>query len=161
MGNYKAKLLRRRAAYVETEPKDDYSVIPSHSLRLYFRARAGMYGLTQCSYRQLKIELSPYSYANFLRHTPRKFSVLITEDSAVPLGELFRDIRRRKSVKLNVFSVPFGGRMKIKVRHVEESHSPRVCTEELTVAAHAFVLSGKPLRKEWLQNGIVIPMARL
>ena len=161
MGNYKAKLARRRAAYVEKEPQDDYSVIPSHYLRLYFRARAGMYDLTQGSYRQLKIEISSYLYANLLRHNTRTFSIPITEASAVPLGELFRDIRRQQKVTLNVFCVPFGGRMRIRLHHAEETHSPQVCTEELTVVAHAFILSGRPLRKEWLQSGIVIPMARL
>lgn len=161
MSKYSDKIQRRRTANAPIEPQDDYSIIQSYALRQYFRARAGMYGLTQGSYRQLKVELSSFLYGALLRGGFKKFTVPITSITAVSLGEMFRDRRARKSINMSVFSVPFGGRMRIKVLRVEECHSIAVAIPELTIIASAYVKTGRPLRKDWLAGGTVAQMARI
>ena len=144
----------------EAEPVDEFSVLPSHALRLYFRARAGLYGLTAQTYRALKIETSAFVYGRLLRGAAMVISVPISDLSAVCLGELYRDLRARRSLNVSVFNVPFGGRMHVKVFRAEESHSPGAA-EELSLHAWAFAADGRPLRRDWLRSGVVVQMARL
>ena len=120
-----------------------------------------MYGLTQKTYRQLKVELSAFLYGELLRGGWKKFTIPIQSDTAVPLGELFRDMKACKRIFMRVFSVPFGGRMRIKVCFATEAHSPAVALPELGIIATADARSGRPLRKGWLMSGTIARMARI
>ena len=161
MSRYKEKLRRRReCAQAAKEPADEYSVIPDYAVRVYFRARAGLYGMTTKAYRSLKIEVSPLVYKTLARGKATKIRVPITAASAVCLGELYRDLRKG-SANVSVFSVPFGGRMHAKALSAEETHSPRVLSPELTMRCFGFAADGRPLRKEWLLTGSVVQMAAL
>lgn len=155
MSRYSQKRLRRIAPDT-AEPQDAYSAIPDPALRLYFRARAGLYGMTGRSYRSLKIELPPSAFCRLANGGAIRFSLPITDGTAVCLGELFRDRRKGLRVNLGVFSVPFGGRMRVKVMSCAESHSCAVGQERIWLFAWGFAADGRPLRRDWLASGLVV-----
>ena len=133
------------------EPLDAYTAIPEPALREYFRARAGLYGMTTQSYRGLRIEVSSFIYKMLVRGKRKKIRLSIDMMSARMLGELWRD--RKKPPCVSVFNEDFGGRMRVRVADTIECHSMLKPQQELTLLCYAFVKSGRPLRKEWISKG--------
>ena len=133
------------------EPLDAYTAIPEPALREYFRARAGLYGMTTQSYRGLRIEVSSYIYKMLTRGKLMKIRLGIDIVSARMLGELWRD--REKHPYVSVYNVDFGGRMRVRVADATESHSIMNPRQEVTLVCYAFVESGRPLHKEWISAG--------
>ena len=155
---YKQKVAaRRRVPVLPKEPQDDYSVIPSIAVRKYFRAKAGMYGMTTRSYRAMRVEVSPYIFKRLLHGAWMKVRIVLSPQTAEALGELARDVLRLgRHPNINVYNVSFGGRMHVKVMDTIETHSPSASTPELTLVVFGFAASSRALRMEWTREGLSV-----
>lgn len=157
MSRYSEKLERRRQeAERPTEPVDAYSAIPDASLRRYFRARAGMYGMTRMLHRSLKIEVGKENFGKMLCRRGVEVKLEITSENAEALGELFRE-QRRESQRVDVWSQAYGGRMKAVVCGLTEETLP-------TPAAQLPVLAvslrpkpqDRPVTRTWRREGTFV-----
>lgn len=158
MSKYAEKRKMRRIAdrnLAASEPEDEFSVIPDRSLRKYFRARAGRIDTSGRSYRRLKVELSPKLF-NVLHNRPSaSFSLAITDQTAVALGELYRDVKRG-NVNLHVFSEAFGGRMCVRIVTIEEPHFLDTGAPSVFIRCWGFRSQARTLSAAWLKSGSVI-----
>lgn len=153
MSKYADKIKKRRKSLAAPqEPIDDYSCIPDYASRLYFRAKAGLYGMTSRTYDTIQIEVSPYIFKRMLNSLPTKLLIPITAISAEACGELARDVGLGKQCRFWIYSIPFGGRMKLQVLKTAETHSPQVVRSGLTISVYGFPKTSKPLRKRWLKK---------
>jgi hypothetical protein len=151
MSKYSEKVSRRRLALQqpqECEPEDVYSILPDPAVRKYFRAKAGMYGMTTRPYASVKIEIPPRLFSRLESGLSAMFALDITADTAQALGELVRDIGRRRSITVCVYSVPFGARRRVRIDKIKELHSARAIPR-VALRAWAFANAARPLRRNW------------
>ena len=155
MSKYSEKVARRRVASVPPpEPKDEYSIIPDYHLRQYMRARAGMYGMTTRSYRNLKLGVSSYIIKRILSNKPVRLKLPLTRETSVVAGEIMCDITKGSRIKLNIFAIDFGVIIRVPILSLKDvamlSDSP--------VLAISLKTLGKtyPLKRVWLKHGIII-----
>ncbi|MGN0876445.1 MAG: hypothetical protein ACI4TC_04160 [Kiritimatiellia bacterium] len=152
MSKYADKVSRRRMAALaalETEPEDVYSILPDPAVRKYFRAKAGMYGMTTKPYASVKIEIPPHLFARLESGRSAMFTVDITADTAQALGEMIRDIGRRRSMPVCVFSIPFGARRRVCIDRVKELHADRQSIPKVAFCAYPYKNAARPLRRSW------------
>ena len=157
MSRYSEKVSRRRqAAQPPTEPTDAYSAIPDASLRRYFRARAGMYGMTTMLHRSIKIEVGKANFLKMLAWRGVEVKLEITSESAEALGELFREQRREKQ-RVNVWSRAYGGRMRAVVHRLREETLPTP-----TASLPVLILrlrpkpQDRPVTRAWRRAGLFV-----
>ena len=156
MSKYSEKVKRRKEdVHITDEPEDDYSVIPSASVRRYFRAKAALYGMTEKTYTALKVEVDSLVYKKLLKGRTAKLRIKITDDTAIALGEMWRD-GQKTGINFWVYSTPYGGRMKVKAVRMVETHSMQVVIPELSIRIWGFNKTLKPLMKDWLSEGTVV-----
>ena len=153
MSKYADKIKKRRKSLAAPqEPNDDYSCIPDYAVRLYFRAKSGMYGMTKNTYNKFQIAVSPYVFKRLLKSQMTKLLIPINTISAVACGELAREFCKGKRCRFWIYSIPYGGRMMIQVHSIEETHSPRVAQPGLCISGFGFPKTSKPLRMQWLSS---------
>lgn len=157
MSRYSEKVARRRqAAQPPAEPTDAYSVIPDASLRRYFRARAGMYGMTQMLHRSIKVEVGKENYLTMLARRGVEVKLEITNESAEALGELFREQRKEKQ-RVDVWSQAYGGRMKAVVHRLREETLPTPAAPLPVLAAWLLPKpQDRPVTRAWRRTGLFV-----
>lgn len=155
MSKYSEKVARRRVASVPPpEPKDEYSIIPDYHSRQYMRARAGMYGMTARSYRDLKLGVSSFIIKRMLSRQPVRLKLPVTGETAVIAGEIMRDITKGIQIKLNIFAVDFGVIIRVPVLDLKDVSM----LSDSSALAISLKTLGKtyPLKRVWLKHGIII-----
>lgn len=155
MSKYSDKLKRMNrdaCASAPQEPVDAYSIIPDFASRVFFRAKAAMYGMTTRKYNQMDFELSPYLFKRLLKGYPIKFLVPLGTTTAEACGELVRDIGKGMTCRLWTYSVPIGGRLKVVVFSAQESHVAKAGGDGLWLHVCGNVQHSKPLTKNWLKR---------
>ena len=155
MSKYSDKVGRRKEARLvpAQEPEDVYSILPDYSARVFFRAKAGLYGMVRRTYSQMRLEVSPYLFKRLLNKMSAIFVIPLSVLSAEPCGELSRDFNKGKRCGFWVYSMPYGGRMKVFVLKVEETHSPQQMQVGLRVGVRGQAKHSRALLKSWLLKG--------
>lgn len=157
MSKYSEKVARRKTlAYVEREPEDCFSVFPDAAVRAYFRARAGMYGMTTESYRTFKMEIPPESFSRLENLGTSDFVVSINLLTARMLGELCRTMSKKGNAAITVFSIPFGARRRVRIYKVEELHHDIGLPPTIRLWVSGYKNAARPLRRDWGRGKISV-----
>lgn len=163
MSKYSEKKERKLAEKIalareQTEPEDEFSMIPDKMIRHYMRARAGMYGIVNKKYRLAKFKVEPFLYKRILNFQPSKIIVPVVVDNAEILGELVRDKLRGESMIVELFCEEFGGKIRVSLLSIDECSSVAISLPCVTLHVtrkqrHLY----RPIhKKRYYRSGIII-----
>lgn len=155
MSKYSEKRDRRILANAPPpEPTDAFSIIPDASLRRYFRARAGLYGMTQMLHRQLKIDVGKDAFVKMQNGRQRMIHIVVTSQNAEALGELARELCKERQ-RVDVWSSDCGGRMKAVVVKLLENSFPSARLPVLGLLVRPKP-HDRPVMREWRRTGVFV-----
>lgn len=152
----KKKIVKKKIATLPCgydDIDDEFSMLPDKSLRTYFRARSGKIAVDDQTYKRVKVELSPATFNLLHGNKYVYFDVAINDLTAIPLAQIYRDIRRGR-INITVFSTPFGGYMPFHICNVDEAH--RSIIPKLRLGGYGYPQQCRPFCKGWKDRGLMI-----